>query len=178
MHCPRCGHEQTSDTIRFCTKCGLALGGVKEILVPELRDAVTEKKKNKIGKGVRQGLGMMLFGFVLITVLAILRDMNIVPQVFVKIAALIFCVGGAIRMCFPYLFNGNTSQETKNVLLEYDAETNNLADKNSTDKLLPQAQYYPPINLRTRNFDTAEMVQPPGVTEHTTKLLKDMAEQK
>lgn len=177
MHCPRCGHPQTSDKIRFCTKCGLAMNDVKELLVPQMGE-VKEKKKNKIGKAVRQGLGLMLFGFVLITILAILRDLSIVPQVFVKIAALVFCVGGVVRMSYPFVFGKNVSKEANYALREYDAAENNLTDKHTAGKSLPQAQYYPPVNFGAKNFDTAEMIQSPSVTENTTKLLKESLAQK
>ena len=176
MHCPRCGHQQNSDEIRFCTKCGLAMSEVKEILVPELRKNKAKKKKNNIGKGVRQGLAMMLFGFVLITILAILRDLGIVPQVFVKIAALVFCVGGVIRMGLPFIFNENKRQPKDDSPVS-DATTQNLFEKTANDKSLPEAQYYPPINFGAKNYDTGEMFQPASVTENTTKLLKDELKQ-
>lgn len=164
MHCPRCGYRQASGEIRFCTKCGLAMGDVKEILVPQLREV---KKKNNIGKGVRQGLGMMLLGLAVITILAILRDFTFVPQVFIKIAALVFCVGGAIRMGYSYVFNENTAQKINNASLEFDAETNTLPDKSSNGKLLPQAHFHPPVNVGAKLFETAEMAQSTAALPNT-----------
>lgn len=170
MHCPQCGHQQTSDKIRFCTGCGFALNDVKELLVPNSREI---KEKSKTARGVRQGLALFLFGLVLISVLAILRDMDIVPQVFVKIAALVFCVGGVVRMAYPFIYGAGVSDRKKDVSLEYEAATPTLAGANVTDNLLPQAQSSPFITFGTRSYDTAEILQPSSVTEHTTKLLRN-----
>ena len=35
MYCPRCGHQPISDSLRFCSYCGLKLGVVKASLVDE-----------------------------------------------------------------------------------------------------------------------------------------------
>lgn len=177
MHCPRCGQQQTSDKIHFCTRCGFALNDVKELLVSELHE-IKEEKRNKIGKTVGQGLAFILFGLVLISVLAILRDLSFVPQVFVKIAALIFCVGGLVRMCYPFIYGGGVLHEKTHASLQYDAATNTLTGANVADNSLPQAQSNPFITFEARSFGTAEIVQPPSVTEHTTKLLKTELEQK
>ena len=174
MHCPQCGQQLASDKIRFCTRCGFALNDFKELLVPNSREI---KEKGKSGKGVRQGLALFLFGLVLISVLAILRDMDIVPQIFVKIAALVFCVGGAVRMAYPFLYGEDVSPKKKDA--SNDAATHILASANVTNNLLPQAQSSPIITFGARNYDTAEILQPSSVTEHTTKLLKnDQLEQK
>ena len=102
MHCPRCGQQQDFDKIQFCRQCGFALADVKELLVPEAQGLKSEKRAKR-GSVVAQGLTLFLFGLVLISILAILRDLDVVPQVFVKIAALIFCVGGWCK-CVTRLF--------------------------------------------------------------------------
>ena len=178
MHCPQCGQQQDFDKIRFCRQCGFALSDVKELLVPEAQELKAEKK-SKIGSGVAQGLALILFGFVLISILAILRDLSIVPQVFVKIAALIFCVGGLVRMCYPFLFNEGLMTGSSTASLEYDAATHTLIDTKAQENSLSSAQSFPIASFKEqRSFVTAELPQPPSVTEHTTKLLKDPTEQK
>ena len=32
MYCPRCGQQQMSDEMRFCSRCGLPIGGLIEWL--------------------------------------------------------------------------------------------------------------------------------------------------
>lgn len=170
MHCPQCGHEQTSGKIRFCTRCGFALNDVKELLIPNSREI---KKKSKIGKGVRQGLALFLFGLVLVAFLAMLSEAGIVPRIFVNIAALVFCMGGVVRMAYPFLYGEGVSHEKKDTSLEFEEATQSLAGANVTGNSLPQAQSSPFITFGARNYDTAEILQPSSVTEPTTKLLKN-----
>lgn len=172
MHCPRCGHQQASDKIRFCAKCGLAMSEIREILNPELREIKKEKNK-RIGKAVGQGLAMMVFGFALVMVLAILRDLNFVPQIFVKIATLVFCIGGVIRMSLPFIFGANTIRGEKEASLQFDASTETLIDGDFSDNLLPEAQYQPPTDFRKKNYDTAKIIPSQSITENTTQSLKE-----
>lgn len=172
MHCPQCGHEQSSGKIRFCTRCGFALDDVKELLLPNSRE-IKEKKKSKIGKGIRQGLALFLFGLVLVAFLAMLSEVNFVPRIFVNIAALVFCMGGVVRMAFPFLYGEDSAHEKKDISLEYEETTQSLTGANVTGNLLPQAQSSPFITFGARNYDTVEILQPSSVTETTTKLLKN-----
>ena len=32
IHCPKCGQQQTSNEIRYCSRCGFLLTGVSEIV--------------------------------------------------------------------------------------------------------------------------------------------------
>lgn len=171
MHCPRCGHQQSSDEIRFCTKCGLAMNDVKEILNPEKREKKA-KTTGTVSRGIRQGLGLMLFGFVLVAILAILHDLDLVPKIFIKIATLVFCLGAAVRMGFAVMSGTKSSADKKDPSPVKTEETNILPDKNFADKALPTAQFYPPIDLGLTNYDTAEIALVPSVTEDTTKRLK------
>ena len=43
MYCPRCGQQQVSEEIKFCSRCGFPLGLVSEIIMhggflPQLAD--------------------------------------------------------------------------------------------------------------------------------------------
>lgn len=33
MHCPKCGQQQVLDEMRFCSRCGFALGIVTELIL-------------------------------------------------------------------------------------------------------------------------------------------------
>lgn len=187
MHCPRCGHQQNSDKTSFCTKCGLAIGDVKEMLIPEshknkenrfwemlLPELHETNKKNKnLLKIVGQGVGLIVFGLVLTLILEILQDLNIIPKVFVKIAFFAFLVAGILRMCIPFLFSENILSDKKEASLENDEAEKNPTNKNPTEKSLPEAEYRPPLDFEIRKFDTNELVTPASVTEHTTKHLKE-----
>ena len=170
MHCPRCGHQQNSDEIRFCTKCGLEISDFKELLVPERRKTNAERK-SEINKATRQGLTMVFSGFVVILILAILRDFFAVPKSLFAISVLIFIIGGAIRMSFPSLFGKNNLTKSEDDLPEIDLETKKLSGKQIDNKTLPEAEYRPPVNFEPKNYDTNELTAPSSVTEDTTKSL-------
>ncbi len=170
MHCPKCGHQQSSDKIRFCTKCGLEMSNVKNLLAPELR-ITKENRKSEANKARRQGMIMMFSGFTLIIIFAALSEFFPLPKAF-ALLMLLFMVGGAFRMSMPSLFRNNDLAESDNDLPESDFEIDKLASGQVLEKSLPEAEYRPPVNFGKQNFDTNELVSPSSVTENTTKLLK------
>lgn len=175
MHCPRCGHQQNSDEIRFCAKCGLEISGVKELLAPELRQTKAERKR-EINKAQRQGFSMILFGLVVILILAILRDFFTVPKALFAASVLIFMVGGMIRMVSPFIFGGSNQKESKGDSLENnELETRRLSGNNLSDKSLSEAEFRPPVNFGEQIYDTNELVSPLSITENTTRNLKKEA---
>lgn len=177
MHCPRCGYQQNSDEMRFCAKCGFELSGVKELLAPELRETKAERKR-KVHKAQRQGFAMILFGLVVIMILAILRDFFSIPKSVITASVLIFMIGGMIRMVSPYIFGGNNATERKPDSPEDVLETSKLNSEQISDKSLPEAEYRPPINFGTKKFDTNELVSPSSVTEETTRKLEKEFQEK
>ena len=177
MHCPRCGHQQNSDDIRFCTKCGLEVGDVKELLAPELRE-IKAKRKSENNKATRQGMMMVYAGFAVILILAVLRDFVAIPKFLFAVIVLIFIIGGAIRMAMPSLFGSNNLKEGKDDSLEYSAETNELQSAQFPAKSLPEAQYHVPVNFGAKSFDTNDLAAPPSVTENTTRKLEKEFQEK
>ena len=61
MFCPKCGGEQASDEMRFCSRCGMPLGGVADLLSNEGKqrllvptaDEVDEPKNRRVEINVR-----------------------------------------------------------------------------------------------------------------------------
>ncbi len=176
MHCPQCGFEQTSDEIRFCKQCGLEISKVRELLAPELYKRKA-KRKGEINKAQRQGFTMILFGLILVMTLSILRELLPVPKAVILASLLIFMVGGMIRMVSPYIFGASNSAEDENDSLEDDSNMTKLSDANFTAKILPEAEFRPPVTFGKQNYDTNELVTPLSVTEGTTRQLKKHLEQ-
>ena len=170
MHCPRCGQQQTSDEIRFCTKCGLEISDVKELLASEPTQTKAQRKSAN-NKAARQGLMLIFSGFILILILAILRDFLTIPKSLFAVTVLIFIIGGAIRMALPSLLDGKNITENKDDSLKSDLETKNLSGEQIFDKSLPEAEYRPPLNFGATKYDTNELVAPASVTENTTRKL-------
>ncbi|CAN5409774.1 hypothetical protein BH10ACI3_BH10ACI3_00930 [soil metagenome] len=65
MHCPSCGQQQISNETKFCSRCGLPLGVVSEVLayggyLPQLAE-LNKKKKSVFSR--RNGLAFSLLWF-------------------------------------------------------------------------------------------------------------------
>lgn len=174
MHCPRCGQRQNSEEIRFCTKCGLEISNVKELLMPELSEK-NAKKKSEIRKARKQGMIIMFSSFVLIIAFAALQEYYPLPKALALIMFL-FMVIGAFRMSMPSWFGKDDLAQDNKDLPEYESKTNKLPGGQVFDKSLPEAEYRPPLDFETI-FDTKELVSPESVTEHTTRRLKKELQQ-
>src|SRR6266700_751070 len=84
MFCPRCGQQQTSDTMRFCSRCGFLLEGAMVLLshggmIPQY-SASSDEKKISAGR------------------------IPVVFEFFATLAAIICFVGGPLRMLYAALF--------------------------------------------------------------------------
>ena len=67
MYCPKCSHQQATDTVRFCSRCGFQLDIVKELLESEYKGEPTVSLKDARGAALRQvdiliGAAFMLIG--------------------------------------------------------------------------------------------------------------------
>lgn len=65
MFCPRCGHQQFSKDTRFCSRCGLALGLVTDLL-GNGDDQLQREKRELTGIGLMMATVLMLLNFIII----------------------------------------------------------------------------------------------------------------
>jgi hypothetical protein len=168
MYCPNCGQQQVSDEMRFCSRCGLALGGVSEWLA---RGGVPATAEDKAGvaadsprrKNMRRAAKLMFFSaalfpiFLLISIAEDTGEPIIVPVVF-------FLVSLA-WMLYARLFSDKHSPVTNHA-----AQTSALGST-VTREALPPAATMPMPDIRRQQVKTNELAQPPSVTENTTRLL-------
>jgi hypothetical protein len=184
MHCPQCGQQQVSGELRFCSRCGFPLGGVSELLanggsLPLLQPAPEGRKgRSPRYEGVRQGVMLLFLGGVLVPLLGILYSFsnNGLLEVLVPIAAVLFFVGGFLRILYATIFEeaAPATYTPNSAALPYapPAAPTQLGAAAPRANALPPAQSIPVPNWRQRP-NTAEIVRPPSVTEHTTRLLDD-----
>ncbi len=186
MHCPQCGQQQVSGELRFCSRCGFPLGGVSELLanggsLPLLQPETTggPKRRSPRYEGVRQGVTLLFLGAVLVPLLGILYSFsnNSLLEVLVPITAVLFFVGGFLRILYAAIFEeaAPATYVPKSAALPYvspAASTQLGAGAPPRGTALPPAQSVPVSSWRQRH-NTAEIVRPPSVTEHTTRLLDD-----
>ena len=164
MYCPKCGQQQISDEMRFCSRCGLALSGLAEWLtgggVPVQRQVEVQQVSadSPRRKGIRRAAKLMFFSGVLFVVfLAISLAVNEGGPMIVPF--LVFFVS-LVMMLYARLFSDKTAS-----VINQTTELNSPTTRSS----LPPATSIP-INSR-QQVRTNELAQPSSVTEHTTRLL-------
>jgi hypothetical protein len=182
MFCPKCGQQQSSNGVRFCSRCGFQLEVVRELLLtdgtlvrPEAETRVSSRSARNLG--VRQGTMLMLLTGLIVPLAAMLAKIGMLPRTFVAIAAIFCAVGGFMRIVYALMFEEG-AQSTKPLPVNFPATAIPPAQLHSgyaAHSALPppQSSSRPASEYNRWRAETAEMAQPPSVTENTTRLLDD-----
>jgi hypothetical protein len=147
MFCQRCGQEQASESVHFCSRCGFKLNTVEEPLAKRL---IKMAMYLALTICAITGWGSFTAGPAYMQVRVIIT----------LIAAMTFYLlfSRDLRHIFYQLFSQNIEQIKQ-------------VTPASQESALPPAQSIPVPTLGSRRVNTAEIVQPPSVTEQTTILL-------
>ena len=173
MHCPQCGEKQFSAEMHFCKSCGFSLDRVKELLVSESVSPALEKKSQEPGesprrKGVRQGVILLFICMVLMPLTTIIggRRADFLPMMFL--------MAGLMRILYAVIFQKRAprKKEQEGSLPPTPTTTEQFGTVPRVSAL-PPSQAVPVVAFSKQRVETAEMVGPPSVTEHTTKLLDE-----
>lgn len=178
MFCPKCGQQQAADNVRFCSRCGFQLEVVKELLLTDgalvLPEAETRmSRRSARNRGIRQGVMLMLLTALLVPVSALLSKVGLLPREFVALAAIICAIGGFLRLVYALMFEEGARNRKPAAPPAYNAPATPAQFRpGSAVSALPPQQSRPASDFYgERRIETAEMAQPPSVTENTTKLL-------
>lgn len=180
MYCPQCGQQQVSDVTRFCSRCGFLLEGVIAVLaaggaVPT-RFVQGNQKPSPRSKGVRQGATLLLSGMLVVPIVAILAYNLLYPvsHIIIPLAALFCFVGGLFRILYALLMEDAAPEMSFEQLPRYPLPAAPQFNQPARHTALPppsaNASANTAANWRPRP-NTAEIYQPPSVTENTTRLL-------
>ena len=121
-------------------------------------------------KGIRQGAMLMLSTLLIVPIMAILSVFIIGnPQIFVPITAIGLFVGGLLRILYALLMEEAVPQIDNNQMTGYPS-TPIPQFESSHRSALPPASANAAPSWRSRP-NTAEIYQPPSITENTTRLL-------
>src|SRR6266576_4101768 len=114
MYCPRCGQLQATDSMRFCSRCGWPMEGTMQLLahggmLPVYQQPTGEKTISPRRRGVKQGALLMLLGVLIVPILGVFSSfasgrLSNMFEFFTAISALIFFLGGPLRMLFAAIF--------------------------------------------------------------------------
>jgi hypothetical protein len=177
MFCPQCGQQQASGVVRYCSRCGFPLDGVIHLLgnggmLPVYRSADDPPPAiSARRRGVKQGGILFLSGAVIVPILGILASFANGPflEILTAFAAIICFVGGPLRMLYAGVFE--------------EGAPNTMQSRPYVPAQMPTPQFTPPVQRPVlspppaqpqggwRRPITAELANPPSVTENTTRLL-------
>ncbi|HVE56963.1 MAG TPA: hypothetical protein VNB22_09045 [Pyrinomonadaceae bacterium] len=181
MHCPRCGQQQVTEDIKFCSRCGFPLGLVSEVLahggfLPQLAELNNKSKKwltRNFGLKISL-LWFLLICFILVPLAAITRA----PGGMIPGLAIIGFCGALLMAALSFLFLPKEKNylQGQNELPNANYEPQYLSGNQNQNALPPQtsqpvSSFAPPTAGSWKAPDTGELV-PHSVTEGTTKLLQ------
>jgi uncharacterized protein (DUF983 family) len=146
MFCPKCGQQQTSESVHFCSRCGSKLNTVEEGLTKRL---------------------IKMAMYLVLTICAIIGWGSITAgPAYMQMRVIITFIAA---ITFYLLF----SPDLKHIfykLFSPHIEQIKQVTPASQESALPPAQSIPVPTLGSHRVNTAEMVPPPSVTEQTTIL--------
>ena len=184
MYCPRCSQQQASEEVRFCSRCGFQLGVVKELLAQtDVPASAVEPLPPAPAWGLRKrdvtvGLVMMY----VISVALIIISSPIPPlrnnQVF-ALTVLFFALALFVNFISPLLravnkLFGEENKASERGKFQQPQAAADLSTQVSAHRAaLPPTRSVPAAAFNSPRVNTAEMLQPPSITEHTTNLLNN-----
>lgn len=185
MHCPKCGQQQVSDEMRFCSRCGFPLSVVTEVLshggtLPEREAEASARQLTPRQRGKRLGLLLLLPGLLLAMIAGIINEprgaSSLEPLGLAGILLLfgpgILCiVAGFVRFLYAVLLEPKTQRRVSSPLSQRDKVESPNLDSARRYPALPASQGVPVTAFGEKRVNTSEMVNVPSVTENTTKLL-------
>ena len=176
MYCPRCGQQQSADSMRFCSRCGLPMEGTMHLLanggmLPLFQQSGGEKTISPRRRGVKQGAMIMLLGVLLVPILGVFSSfapgrLSNVFEFFCAISALLCFLGGPLRMLFAAIFEEAAPSMHFTPQMSYKVPA---AGPPPHVSALPPPAVNPASQWRRP--DTGEMQPRASVTDSTTQLL-------
>ncbi|MEP6945780.1 MAG: hypothetical protein ABJA02_07680 [Acidobacteriota bacterium] len=180
MHCPSCGQQQVSNETKFCSRCGLPLGLVSEVLahggfLPQLAE-LNKKKKPLLTRrnGLAFSLIWCLFFLFIMTPLWGILDIDklsgasaiigIFGGLIMLVSTLIFLKKDFVR--FDYDQQPQMYQPAQN---KYDLRGQASQSALPPQQTMPAGFYTAPQNGSWRETNDLQ----PSVTESTTRLLNE-----
>ncbi len=166
MFCPKCG-QQSSDEVRFCPRCGLSLTGLPAYVAGNdfnsaRPDAARVAEQTAKRIGTRRGAKLMFFSVVLFPIFfAFCFIVDGPAPLFVPFTVFLM---GLVMLVYARLF-GDDLLPIRNPAARRDLNAG--GDRPA----LGASQFIPASLFDRHRANTAEIVQPPSVTENTTTLL-------
>lgn len=166
MYCPKCGQQQPSADVRFCNRCGLGLQRLslwlehaEQLIAPEHEITALLPKRRR--KCIRQGAKLMFLSLVLFPISMMLGIFFDTPA-FLVIPFTVF-LAGLSWAAYSRLFIED---------IPAGESPKRIAGAAGNRVLTPGGFNAAGVDWSGGRVHTAEIGQPPSVTERTTVLLE------
>lgn len=167
MFCPKCGQQQVSDNTRFCSRCGFSISELAEWLAGDSvlvrRQKAPASLPSPRRKGIKRGGKLMFLACAMAPIFLVLS--LIFDNPFPLIAPFIIFCTGVLLMLYSLIFGEEIPQ------VKSEPTQTSVSGTMSASVALPSASNIRVSSLSEQRMKTAEIINPPSVTEHTTKLL-------
>jgi 4-amino-4-deoxy-L-arabinose transferase-like glycosyltransferase len=171
--------------MRFCSRCGFPLGVISQVLarggVLATRDVEGQgRRMSPRQRGVRQGAMLMLSALLIVPlmVFAVLLFHSDFLIPIIPLSAVVCVVGGLLRIAYALMFEDAVPPAApENTIMPAMPFASAQLNAPVRGTALPPAQETMgrPVTDWRRRPETSEIVQPPSVTENTTRLLEKEA---
>ncbi|MBI3651652.1 MAG: zinc ribbon domain-containing protein [Acidobacteria bacterium] len=168
MYCPQCGKEQASADVRFCSRCGFQMGVVNELmqnnglltppLAPPMPPPFVPSRRKK---GIKTGAILMFISAVLTPIFFAIA-IGPADHPGPLIVPLTIFLAGLCRFLYARIFDDD--------LAPFVPAHPHVFTPPPYRQALPNAEPFRVTNPTPQRINTAEMVEPPSVTDHTTQL--------
>lgn len=179
MYCPKCGQSQVSAEVRFCSRCGFPLVAVGEMLMAGGLPPVQAQSGQNFGaaqvsprrRGMKQGAGIFLVGIFLLPFFGIMHEVIGLPEEFMALSAIVM-MAAILRLIYAAFFEDGAPRAPK-----YHAPPQPFMPPLASRLHAPAQESLPPAqtqgvpSYRQPQVDTGQIMHPPSVTDHTTRLL-------
>jgi hypothetical protein len=185
MYCPKCGQSQVSAEVRFCSRCGFPLVAVSDLLMTGGTPPVHTQVGQHFGatpvsprrRGVKHGTAILLVGIFLLPFFGIMHETIGLPMEFMAISVIVM-MAAVLRLIYAVFFEEGAPQATHFIPQQPQPYTPPIASRlhAPTQESLPPAHGVPVGDYRQPQVDTAQIMHPPSVTDHTTRLLEKQSD--
>ena len=166
MFCPQCGHEQVSNDTRFCSRCGLTLGLVTDLLGSN-QTQLQREKRELWGMSLLLATILMLMNFFIVFGAITLPHLanGVFFWLWLAGTTTSLTIGGAglVNLIRSGFFKRLKEREARLTLMKSNKERQTLKGETDNTKLDPAA--------------TARLLAPNSITESTTRELEEPAKQ-
>lgn len=197
MHCPRCGQEQPSDSVRYCSRCGFHLSVVGELLLTDgvltngvLGNGVVPASETTVSSrrsGVTLGAKLIFAGVVLVPIAILFGFAADTPAFMIAPATAFFL--GLVRILYAVAFEESqpAAPVQRSALIPVNPPRRSIPPRASIQSkaitpgasipprgsISPRASVQPRASIPPKAAATGEIApqSPPSVTEQTTHLL-------